>query len=135
MFLKISQNSQKNTFARASFLIKLQAREEFSEITKNAFFTEHLWWLQVSKAPQVSKAAPNHNLNWTCTCCSDNVHGSNGCLLTLSWLRSLSYRNQSTDLLCKSMDWFLYDTDLGHERVKSCVSTGHIFILLYVFSK
>ena len=21
----------------------------------------------------------------------------------------LSYRNQSTDLLCKSMDWFLYD--------------------------
>ena len=38
--------------------------------------------------------------------------------LTLSWRRSLSYRNQSTDLLCKSMDWFLYDNDLRHERVK-----------------
>ena len=39
-------------------------------------------------------------------------------LLTLSWRRSLSYRNQSIDLLCKSMDWFLYDNDLRHERVK-----------------
>ena len=25
---------------------------------------------------------------------------------------SLSYRNQSIDLFCKSMDWFLYDRDL-----------------------
>ena len=27
----------------------------------------------------------------------------------ISWRRPLSYRNQSIDLLCKSMDWFLYD--------------------------
>ena len=40
------------------------------------------------------------------------------CCVTLSWRRSLSYRNQSTDLLCKSMDWFLYDRDLRHERTK-----------------
>ena len=33
--------------------------------------------------------------------------------LTLSWRRSLSYGNQSIDL-----DWFLYDTDIHHERVK-----------------
>ena len=26
---------------------------------------------------------------------------------------SLSYRNQSIDLLCKSTDWFLYDGDIG----------------------
>ena len=38
--------------------------------------------------------------------------------LTLSWRRQLSYRNQSIDLLRKSMDWFLYDNDLRHERVK-----------------
>ena len=38
--------------------------------------------------------------------------------LTLSWLKSLLYKNQSIDLLCKSVDWFLYDTDLLHERVK-----------------
>ena len=33
-------------------------------------------------------------------------------ILTLSWRRPLSYRNQS-----KSMDWFLYDNGLRHERV------------------
>ena len=31
--------------------------------------------------------------------------------------RPLSYRNQSIDLHSKSMDWFLYDRDLRHERV------------------
>ena len=30
-------------------------------------------------------------------------------VLILSWRRPLSYRNQSIDLLCKWMDWFLYD--------------------------
>ena len=40
-------------------------------------------------------------------------------LLTLSWQRSLSQRNQSIDLLCKSMDWFPYDKDLRHENVKA----------------
>ena len=28
----------------------------------------------------------------------------------------LSYRNQSIDLLFKSIDWFLYDRGLRHER-------------------
>ena len=39
--------------------------------------------------------------------------------LTLSWRRSLSYRNHSIDLQSKSMDWILYDGDLRHERVKN----------------
>ena len=38
--------------------------------------------------------------------------------LTLSWRRPLSYRNQSIDLLRKSVDWFLYDNGLRHKRVK-----------------
>ena len=38
--------------------------------------------------------------------------------LSLLWWRPLSYRNQSIDLLCRSMDWFLCDTDFRHERVK-----------------
>ena len=57
VFLEISQNSEENTFARDSFLIKLQPwgcnfikREsltkvfscEFCEISKNTFFIEHL---------------------------------------------------------------------------------------------
>ena len=39
--------------------------------------------------------------------------------LTLSWRWQLSYRNQSIDLLCKSMDWFLYDSELRQERVNN----------------
>ena len=49
MFLEILQNSQENTCARVSFLIKLEASGlaqvfccEFCEIYKNTFFTEHL---------------------------------------------------------------------------------------------
>ena len=59
MFLEISQHSQENTSARVPFLIKLQAEAgacnfinketlawvfycEFSEISKNTSFTEHL---------------------------------------------------------------------------------------------
>ena len=38
--------------------------------------------------------------------------------LTLSWRMPLSYRNQSIDLRNKSMNWFLYDNGLRHERVK-----------------
>ena len=45
--------------------------------------------------------------------------------LPLSWRRPLSYRNQSIDLLCKSMDWFLYDNGLRPERVKLFVRSHH----------
>ena len=45
--------------------------------------------------------------------------------LTLSWRRSLSYRNQSNDLLCKLVHCFLYDSDLHHERVKKRCSHEH----------
>ena len=37
--------------------------------------------------------------------------------LTLSWPGPLSHRNQSIYLQCKSMDCFLYDNGLRHERV------------------
>ena len=37
--------------------------------------------------------------------------------LTLSLRRSLLFRNQFIDLLCKSVDWFLYGRDLRHEIV------------------
>ena len=39
-------------------------------------------------------------------------------ILTLSRRRSLSYRHQFIDLLFKWLDWFLYDRDFPHERVK-----------------
>ena len=37
-------------------------------------------------------------------------------LLTLSRRRPLSYRNQSIDLLCKLMDWYLFENGPCHER-------------------
>ena len=46
-------------------------------------------------------------------------------VVTLSRRRPLSYRNQSIDLQSKSMDWFLYDNGLRHERVKQpIIATG-----------
>ena len=42
--------------------------------------------------------------------------------LSFSWRRSLSYRNQSTDLQSKSMDWFLNDRDIRHERANKILS-------------
>ena len=44
--------------------------------------------------------------------------------LTLSWRRPLLYRNQSIDLLYKSIDWFLYDNGLRHERVIMNIKKG-----------
>ena len=58
VFFEILSNLQQDTCARVSFLIKLQASAynfikteslaqvfscEFCEISKNSFFTEHLW--------------------------------------------------------------------------------------------
>ena len=69
MFLEISQNSQENTRARVSFLVKLQARSaallkkilwhrcfpvNFAKFLRKHFLTEHLWWLLLkvySKVP------------------------------------------------------------------------------------
>ena len=52
--------------------------------------------------------------------------------LTLSWRRTLSYRNQSIDLLRKSMNWFLYDNGLRHERVKNNV-TAYVWIYIRAY--
>ena len=37
----------------------------------------------------------------------------------ISWGKSLSYRNQSFDLQSKSMNWFLYETDILYEKVET----------------
>ena len=44
----------------------------------------------------------------------------------LSRRRSLSFRNQSIDLLCKLLDWFLYDRDLRHVKVNDRCFHEHI---------
>ena len=81
VFLKISQNSQKNTCARVSFLIKLQALVctfinnrlwhrcflvNFDKLLRAPFFIEHLQWL-LSYSPY-----------WTFSknCCYENFWNS-----------------------------------------------------------
>ena len=57
------------------------------------------------------------------------VNMSLSLIITLSWQTSLSFRNQSIDLLSKSMNWFLYDKDLRHERDEGKLK----FFLVVVF--
>ena len=51
--------------------------------------------------------------------------------LTLSWRRPILYRNQSIDLRSKSMDWFLYDIGLRHERDKK---EKNVFVFYTIFN-
>ena len=47
-FLETSQNSQEHTCASVSFSVMAHVFScEFCEISKNSFFTEHLWWLRL----------------------------------------------------------------------------------------
>ena len=48
--------------------------------------------------------------------------------LTLSCRRPISYRNQSIDLHSKSMDWFLCDVGLRHERV-NLIRKGFLLLI------
>ena len=52
------------------------------------------------------------------TCAHKNDFSLSPFNLTLSRRKYSSYRNQSTDLLCKLMSWFLHNMDLRHESVK-----------------
>ena len=69
VFLEISQNSQENTCARVSFLIKLQVRPatllkkrlwhrrflvNFVKFLRRPSFIEHLWWLLLTYKSQVN---------------------------------------------------------------------------------
>ena len=67
VFLEISLNSQKNNCARFSFLIKLQVSGEiceFSEISKNTFFTEYLWTTASECHPKLPKTVQRKIYNW-----------------------------------------------------------------------
>ena len=68
------------------------------------------------------KISVNIGLNWLVKVVSFN--NMKILPLTLSWRKSLSYRNQSTDFYSKSIDWILYDRDLRHGRVKKMSSVS-----------
>ena len=79
VFLEISQNSQENTCARVSFLIKLQAWPatllkkrlwhrcfpvNFAKFLRTPFFTEHLWWLLLNMISTISSSITSHQFNF-----------------------------------------------------------------------
>ena len=53
-------------------------------------------------------------------------------VLTLSWRRPLSYRNRSIDLQSKSIDWFICDNSLRHERINVCKGLSFYYKLQIV---
>ena len=112
LFAKIV-NSQKlfAIFAKSSIIDIWQSPKYTSEFKFLVLtFSEHnLVWQDNTSAPR-----GHTTQNWTSIYFICPV--SNG-----SWGRSLSYRNQSIDVQSKSMDWFLYERDLRHERVISFV--------------
>ena len=79
---------------------------------QKSYFTEHLWAI----ASDLSTPLSPHTINLMNSCAVSHQLKDQ---LTLSRRRSISYRNQSIDLLCKSMEWFLYDIGLRRERVKT----------------
>ena len=78
------------------------------EISENQTF---FWCLQGKSKPYIFKFS-GHKGEYT------DLLGQIYYYLTLSWRRPISYRNWSIDLQSKSMDWFLYDIGLRHERDK-----------------
>ena len=90
---------EKNTFKKTS-LISMLRKNCFSQLSTIIYWNEA--WLLLT----FFMCLPNQ--------------------LTLSWRRPLSYRKQSIDLRSKSMNWFLYDNSLRHERVKFYTFYCHI---------
>ena len=86
----------------------------------NTFLQKHRWRAASENTPLGSRVSNS---------CSSKNFG-NFFSLTLSWRRQLSYRNQFIDLQSNSVDWFLYDNGLHHERVKRSV----ILVILVVFA-
>ena len=53
--------------------------------------------------------------------------------VTSFMVEGLSYRKRSIDLLCKSMDWFLYARDLRHERFKLHAKLTELKAIKYIW--
>ena len=60
----------------------------------------------------------------TCMQCTYLTHWV---IILTHWRRFLSYRNQSDDLQSKSVDWFLYDRNILHERLNCCCMQRFIY--------
>ena len=97
-------------------------------LSQSRFFLVELWNISLGQKWQIfSSSIPK--------LIKKNYNPRNTSTLTLSWRRPLSYRNQSIDLRSKSIDWFLYDNGLRHERVKrEKTDNGIIIVMYFVFN-
>ena len=94
------------SFCRIFWVITKHHRKE-----KEKHFLEFRWNLEVNEEKSLKKVVSTDIDIYLLRVRNESAP------LTFSWLRSLWYRNQSIDLLWKSMDWFLYHRYLRHERV------------------
>ena len=104
MFLEILQNLQENTCTGVSCLIKLQAacsRLHRCFPVNLVKFLRTPWRIGVMGEIGGKRLIPN----LACQL-SFNLSESS---LTHETPKLSSYRNRSIDLICKSIDWFLYD--------------------------
>ena len=91
---------------------------KFSAYFQNTFSTQHPW---MAASANIQSQVPlyfwrSKRILKRCKISKYHVKDCNF-HLTRSWRRPISYRNQSIDLQSKSMDWFLHDNGLRHERV------------------
>ena len=124
-FFKISQNSQGSTYTRVTTLIKSYGFFYFKWcLQMEVVLLKKLFWKTFVK------------LKGKHLCCSPFINKVFGHFQGLqrrnidlkcfnpSWRRFLTYRNQSIYFQSKSMNWFLRDRDLRHERVKKDLGTS-----------
>ena len=86
-------------------------KEPFTLLLLNLLHVKLYYKFRAWSKNDMLSALPKINFDWSY---QNLLKGS----INLSRRRPISYRNQSTDLLCKSMDCFLYDIGLLRERVK-----------------
>ena len=86
-------------------------KEPFTLLLLNLFHIKLYYKLRAWSKNDMLSALPKINFDWSY---QNLLQGS----INLSRRRPMSYRNKSIDLLCKLMDWLLYDIGLRRERVK-----------------
>ena len=110
----IHQNINSHKVSVLELIISKSDTEEERGGRRKLLLPTHINYQRCTLLKRLSKPCYKdfHKVTWFCKEYSHLCFPK--CSLTLSWRMSLSYRN----LQSKSMDWFLYDSNLRHERVK-----------------
>ena len=110
--------NKKPVFYVLLYLVKAFWRKYENMRTVVFLYIVHISMMKKCQIVYLTKWALTSSVFWYALRASNDFELCYVMKLPLSWRRLLSYRNQSIDLQSKSMDWFLYDNGLRHERVK-----------------